>query len=148
MCEPSQTPNPKNTAMCKPSEPQKSPAQGASPCPAKCPWPPSPRRRGAPHPGRSSGNDPSWTKLHGCGNCGVGVVQSKRDNTATCYKKQNKKTCVWGVKIRATPKWNPGKWKQGLKPVPGRFNFDPYPHLGIQLVFFLILLMEKKPFGP
>ena len=27
------------------------------------------------------------------------------------------------------PKWNPGKWKHGLKPVvvPWWFNFDPYP---------------------
>ena len=27
------------------------------------------------------------------------------------------------------PKWNPCKWKQGLKPaVPWTFNFDPYPY--------------------
>ena len=26
------------------------------------------------------------------------------------------------------PKWNPGKWKHGLKPVVSWwFNFDPYP---------------------
>ena len=26
------------------------------------------------------------------------------------------------------PKWNPGKWKHGLKPaVPWWFNFDPHP---------------------
>ena len=34
---------------------------------------------------------------------------------------------LW-VKNRVPPKWNPGKWKQGLKPaVPCWFNFDPYP---------------------
>ena len=32
------------------------------------------------------------------------------------------------VKHRLTPKWNPGKLNQGLKPaVPWWFNFDPYP---------------------
>ena len=25
------------------------------------------------------------------------------------------------------PKWNPGKWQNGPKPVPWWFNFDPYP---------------------
>ena len=35
--------------------------------------------------------------------------------------------CLW-VKNRH-PKWNPGKWKQGLKPaVPWWFRFDPYPN--------------------
>ena len=33
----------------------------------------------------------------------------------------------WRVN-RVTPKWNPGKWKHGQKPVVfWRFNFDPYP---------------------
>ena len=36
-------------------------------------------------------------------------------------------TRLW-VKNRY-PKWNPGKWKHGLKAaVPWWFNFDPYPH--------------------
>ena len=35
---------------------------------------------------------------------------------------------VW-VKNRGTPKWNPGKWKQRLKPaVPWWLYFDPHPH--------------------
>ena len=34
---------------------------------------------------------------------------------------------LW-LKNRATPKWNPGKRSQGLKPaVPWWFNFDPCP---------------------
>ena len=37
---------------------------------------------------------------------------------------------LW-VKNRATSKWNPGKWKHGVKPaVPWWFHFDPYPYPG------------------
>ena len=40
-----------------------------------------------------------------------------------------------------TPKWNPGKWKHGLKSaVPWLLNFDPYP-------FHLIFLWVSHPTG-
>ena len=60
--------------------------------------------------------------------------------------KQHQTNCLWRSSIlgrahtsRLTsdlriknryPKWNPGKWKHGLKPgLPWWFNFDPYPYL-------------------
>ena len=41
----------------------------------------------------------------------------------------NRKTSKWmWVKLR-NHKWNPDKWKEGLKPaVPWWFKFDPYPN--------------------
>ena len=36
----------------------------------------------------------------------------------------------FGCQSRLTPKWNPGKWKHGPKPLfPWWFYFDPYPYL-------------------
>ena len=37
---------------------------------------------------------------------------------------------IWLWAKNRYPKWNPGKWKHGLKPaVPWWFNFDPYPYV-------------------
>ena len=38
---------------------------------------------------------------------------------------------IWEWFKHRYPKWNPGKWNQGLKPtVSWCLNFDPYPYVG------------------
>ena len=52
--------------------------------------------------------------------------------------------CVW-VTNRVTPKWNPGKWKHGLKPaVPWWFYLDPYPHANMGGEDLLVLALPAR----
>ena len=47
------------------------------------------------------------------------------------------------------PKWNPGKWKHGLKPaVPWWFHFDPYPFaFENEILSFSPLLVLNRGLG-
>ena len=52
----------------------------------------------------------------------IGILASRK------FSNWASQQCGCGSEIGIYPKWNPGKWNQGLKPaVPWWFNFDPYP---------------------
>ena len=55
--------------------------------------------------------------------------RNRRGNCRNCRSRAGLLTMViWRWVKNQYPKWNPGKWKHGLKPVvPWWFYFDPYP---------------------
>ena len=60
-------------------------------------------------------------------------------------------TQIWQWVKNRYPKWNPGKWKEGLKPaVPRRLHFEPYPFeemLSTKLVWGSVPLLKSTTGG-
>ena len=62
-----------------------------------------------------------WTG-HSTAAAANGVSREKRNGEAAAARSGRMREPWEG------PKWNPGEWKEGLKPaVPWQCNFDPYP---------------------
>ena len=81
---------------------------------------------------------------------GCGLLQScclSQRLPGQCLREGVGLSNIWLWVKNMSPKWNPGKWNQRLKPpVPCWFDFDPYPYG--RLVGSWCLVLKGIPRGP